>query len=820
METIGQDLRYALRTLLKSKGFLLASVLTLALGIGANTAMFSIVYAWLLRPLPLKNPQELFAVWRTQMKAPHQPAYFDNYRDYLVWSTQNRTFQSLAATFEQTYAISGAGRPAELHGAVASWNLFDTIGATPALGRLFEAEDAGGGPACVISYSLWKEQFHGAKDIVGNSIQLNRKAYRVLGVLPEHFSFRVLDRPFETAIWTVLTADDAVYRPTSFSPVAVIGRIRKGAGASQAEADLSILQTQLNKRFSDDPENSGILVVNLQEDNTRHVRSSLLLLFGGVSILLLIACANTGSLILGRNARRAKEFAVRLALGCSNGRLLQQLSLETATIFAMGGALGLFLAFGIVRMFAAWNPFGVLPPEGFSFSGAVLALTAGIALAMSLLFGSVPAFRAIRVREQESLQASSRTASASRQQLRSRSVLVAVEVSLATVLLVGAGLLLATFMKIDSEPLGFQTRDVLVTSVALPNSVYQKNEDQSRFVQRVLEKLSAMTGVRAAGAAFSWPFNENGSAPVDTRSTEARPSAQLAQAAILEASPGYFGALGIPLLLGRDFSADDTAGSAPVAVINEEMARQLFGAKNPIGQQIRQFDDDQDRAQQPWLSVVGVVATTLSLRYHQIAWEGLPAVYTSLYQNPIQLSSIATTTRTVYLYVQGRPVTEQLIASVVNAIDPELPLGVVQSTGEIVSGLRAQPRARAALLVAFGALTLLLTAIGVGGVISQTVEQRRRDIGIRLALGAMTSNVRNLVLGQALRLAVWGIAIGLSAAASLTRLLRSFLLGVSPLDPLTFAGVAIFLCAIAAAAAYVPAMRAARLDPIVTLRSE
>jgi ABC-type antimicrobial peptide transport system permease subunit len=309
------------------------------------------VNAWLLRPLPLKNPQELVGIWRTRVDAPRQPAFFDLYHDYAVWSSQNSTFQSLAATFEQRYALTGAGgEPEQIHGAVATWNFFQTVGATPVLGRLFEAEDARRESACVISHALWAQRFHSAEDIVGRTVRLNRKPYRVLGVLPTDFSLRVLDRPFETAVWTVITDSDTRYSSSAPSPVAVIGRLKSGIAVAQAEADLSILQSQLNRQFSDEPEGSAILVENLQHDNTRTIRSSLLLLFGAVSVLLVIACVNTGSLILGRNAQRAKEFAVRVALGCGTRRLLQQLTAEILTIFVLGGLMGLLLAFGLLRM--------------------------------------------------------------------------------------------------------------------------------------------------------------------------------------------------------------------------------------------------------------------------------------------------------------------------------------------------------------------------------------------------------------------------------------------------------------------------------------
>jgi predicted permease len=821
VETCCQDLRYSARMLRKSPGFTAVAVLTLALGIGANTAMFSIVDAWLLRPLPLKNPQELAAVWRTRSQATRQPAFFDFYHDYLVWSSRNRTFASLAATFEQRYALTGAGEPEQVHGAVATWNLFQTVGATSSLGRLFEAEDARRDPACVISQSLWAERFHSAKDIVGRTIQLNRKLYRVLGVLPANFSLRVLDRPFETAVWTVITENDSRYNATEPSPVAVIGRLKPGVSISQAEADLWALQSPLNRQFSDEPEGSGVLVENLQQDNTRTIRGSLLLLFGAVSVLLLIACVNTGSLILGRNAQRAKEFAVRVALGCGIRRLLQQLTAEILTIFVLGGLMGLLLASGLLRMFAAWNPFEVLPPGGLSLDRTVLAATAAIVCLAALSFGSLPALRALNARGEDALRTSSQRLTSSREQLRWRNLFVAMEVSLSVVLLVGAGLLISTFIKIGSEPLGFQTRDVFVGDVPLPHTVYRTNSDAIRFCEKLLQGLRESPNIRAAGAAVSWLFNVDGLTPVEIETQRGLTFQQLPQAATFKVSPGYFDALGIPLLWGRAFNDHDRADSIPVAVINQQMALQYFAGQDPLGKRIRFRHIDRRTPKEPWLTIVGVVGSTRSIRYNHVQWDSYPAVYAAFFQGANVSSPEAFDAQTLFLYVQGRPpFSPTVVASAVHDLDPDLPLGRLRTTGEVVSALRSQPRIRATLLGSFGLLTLFLAAIGVGGVMGQMVEQRRRDIGIRIAVGARPSDIQRLVLSHAFRVTLAGVIVGSLAAGAVARLLRSFLFGISALDPLTFAAVIALLALVALLAAYVPARRAATVDPIVALHRE
>ena len=529
---------------------------------------------------------------------------------------------------------------------------------------------------------------------------------------------------------------------------------------------------------------------------------------------------NTGSLIIGRSTQRSKEFIVRVALGCTTRRLFQQLTVEILTIFLLGGVVGLLLAFGLLRVFSAWSPFGVLPPGGFSLDGTVLAATAAIVLFTALLFGSLPALRGLAVYAQDVINTSS-PRSTSKGQLRWRNILVAMEISLSVVLLVGAGLLISTFLKIGFEPLGFQTRDVFVSDVALPPTVYPTKADQIRFCDNLLQRLRELPGVRAAGAASSWPFNVDGLTPLETQTRQGLPLEQLPQAATFVVSPGYFQALGIPLLVGRDFSGHDRSDSQRVAVIDDQMARQYFPGQAAVGKRIRLRYIDQQSPTEPWLTIVGVVGDTQSIRYNHIEWDRYPAVYTPLFQGSAEFSAAPFEAQPIFLYLQG---TQQLSASsihsVVHQLDPDLPLGALQTTSEIVSRLRSQPRVRATLLGSLGILTLLLAAIGVTGVMGQMVAQYRKDIGIRMALGAQASDVRRLVLANALRLTVAGITIGSACAAAVARLLRGFLFGISAADPITFVAVVALLLVVALLAAYIPARRASRLEPLTVLRCE
>ena len=818
LESLPQDLRYTVRGLRQSPAVTIAIVLTLALGVGANAAIFSLLNAWLLRPLPLKEPQRLVVVWRTNSRAPRDPAYFNLYHDYVVWAAANRTMTSLAATFDEPSVLTGAGDPEELHGAVATWNLFNTVGATAEIGRLFAADDYNGEPSCVISHALWVAHFHQARDIVGRSITLNGELYRVLGVLPPSFSIRVLDRAFDDAVWVLITANDARHTAISPTPVAVIGRMRPGVTPEQAGADLNGLQHELSRKFTDYPPDFGLLVTGLQQDNTRTVRSSLLLLLGGVGVLLIMACVNAGSLIVGRNSRRHTEFAVRSALGCSVSRLLQQITTEILVLFALGGALGLLVAFACVRAFVTANPFGVLPPGGVVIDGTVLSVTAGTVLATALIFGSLPALRAARESDADALRSSAATAG--RAHLHSRTLFVGTEFALSVVLLIGAGLLIKTFSRIASAPLGFHTRDVFVFPVTLPNRNYSNVSAEVRFSGNALERLRMLPSVRAAGVGRAWPFQVNGLTHIEMEGDRHVSVEQMPEAAEFVVGPGYFDALGVPLLRGRTIDDRDRQDSPPVAVINDEMARRMFPGEDPIGKYIRIRYIHEKRLSEPWVTIVGVVGTTSSVRYNHIDWNQYPAMYISDYQQKDQNASQPFASRTVYFYLQGTSLATTSISESIHSIDPSLAVGEVRTAEEIVTELRAQPRLRAALTGSFALLTILLAATGVYGVMTQMVEQRRREIGIRMALGALSANIVALVLRRALLLTSLGLIAGMAGTMLLSRVVRTFLYGTSALDPTVFAGAVAVLVCVALLASCVPAVHAVKIDPNTTLRSE
>jgi putative ABC transport system permease protein len=818
VERIAQDVRYSARSLRQSPVFSLTTIVVVALGIAASTTIFAVVNAWLLRPLPLERPAELVSVWRTAAAKPREPAYFGFYRDYLVWAAENRSMAGLAAMFEQDYALTDAGEPRRVQGAIATWNLFAVVGGRPVTGRLFDASDVRGEPSCVISYALWRSQFGASPDTVGRIVRLNDQPYRVLGVLPSGFSLRILDRPFDPGVWTLIVAGDETHTPLSPTPVAVVGRLKAGVSATDAQTDLGAIQEQLNRRYSDEPTGSGVLVAGLQHDNTRTVRSTLLVLMAAVAVLLLIAGVNAGGLILGRHVERTREFAIRFALGCNVSRLWQLLTVDVLLLFACGGILGVAIASVLLRLFTASNPLGVLPPGGISVDGTVLATTGAAICATALLFGSVPAVRGLRRLDADVLR--SRAATPDRSQLRSRMWFVALEIALSVVLLVSAGLLIATFANIASEPLGFETRGVYVTDVALPAARYATVEAQARFADRLLARLRALPSVRAAAVSASWPFQANGLSPIEVEG-RSMPVEQAPHAFTFTVGPRYFDALGIPVLRGREFAATDDPRGVGVAVINDAMARRAFPGADPIGQRVRVRRDDRNQPARPWLTIVGVVSNTRSQRYNHIDWDQEAAVYTAFDQRPDgNPAARRSDTQTVYIYVRAQSVAAASVTAAVHAVDRDLPLGPLRTSDDIVNALRTQPRMRAAVIGGFALLTVVLALVGVYGVMRQFVELRRREIAIRIALGASKGHVVRVMISRALAVVIGGLTVGVLGAIAAGRLLNSMLYGVSAVDPFTFGAVVATLAAVSIVASYLPARWAAGIDPNISLKCD
>jgi predicted permease len=823
LECLFADVRYALRQLVRNRGFAVIAILTLALGIGATTGIFSILNAWIIQPLPLKDPQQLAIFWRAAAASPNEPAYYFSWRDYLYFRERSHAFQSLGASFERGYALTGSGEPESLHGGIASRTLFATLGVTAFRGRLFLTDDDTGPPVAVISYALWTQRFHQSLSVLGETLTLNDKPFKVVGILPSGFSYRVLDQPHDIDVWTLIQAGDPQYKQDSVAAVAIIGRLNPGVIIAQAKSEISLLQEENDRHYPDIPKSTAYLS-SLQQDNTREVRASLLVLGGAVGLLLLIACTNTASLIVGRNIQREKEFAIRAALGSSARRLLVQLLVENLVLYGISGTLGLLIAFGSVRGFIAWNPFGALPAQPVTISLPVLAVAALLTVLSGLIFGAYPAFQAARLNVNQVLRSSSSGASAGAGKLRSRNILVLTQIALSVILLIGSSLLLTTFLRLNAQSLGFNPADTHVINLSLPHKRYGSDTQLTQFADRLSEQLRALPGVDSAGMTYFLRLSDAGTEPFQMESRGDLTEEHLPQAVPVTVGPGYFRAMGIATVGGRDFADSDVQATRPVAVINEEAVQRYFGSKNPIGEHLRIGDPkDPETQKNPWLEVVGVVASTKSTRYNQIAWEARPEVYTDYQQQQIHQYFANSDYTTMFFVVRTQPgvaLSDAIIQKTIWSDDPNLPVGVIKSLGEMVAGLQTQPRIRARLLSVFAGLTLLLAAIGIYGVMAQSVAQRYREIGIRMALGADRQNVLVLVLKQGITLTLSGVLLGTVLGLIAVRFMKSLLYGVTSTNPETYVGVVAVVSLVALVASVLPARRAASIDPVRSLRTE
>jgi putative ABC transport system permease protein len=822
-ESLWADVRYSIRQLLRNRGFAIIAILTLSLGIGATTGIFSILNAWIIQPLPLKNPQQLVIFWRAAAASPNEPAYYFSWRDYVYFSERSRAFQSLGASFERSYVLTGSGEPENLSGGIMSRTLFSTLGVSAFRGRLFLPDDDTGQPVAVISHALWTRRFHQSLGVLGETLTLNDKSFKVVGILPPGFSYRVLDQPYDIDVWTLIQAGDPQYKQDSVAAVAIIGRLNPGVTIAQAKSEISLLQTENDRHYPDIPKSTAYLS-SLQQDNTREVRASLLVLGGAVGLLLLIACTNTASLIVGRNIQREKEFAIRAALGSSARRFLVQLLVENLVLYGISGALGLLIAFGSVRGFIAWNPFGALPAQPVTVSLPVLGVAAALTVLSGLLFGAYPAFRAAKLNVNQALRASSSGASAAAGKLRSRSIIVLTQIALSVVLLIGASLLLTTFLHLNAQPLGFNPADTAVLNLSLSHRRYASDTQLTQFADRMVQRLRTLPGVEAAGMTLFLRMSDAGTEPMQLDSQRDMSEEHLPQAVPVTVGPGFFQAMGIATIAGRDLSDSDVQATRPVALLNEEAVQRYFSGKNPIGERLRIGDPKNPETQKKsWLEVVGVVASTKSTRYNQIAWESRPEVYTDYRQQQLHQSAESSDFTRMTFVVRTRPGVSLSDAGIQKAVwseDPSLPVGHIKSLGEMVAGLQTQPRVRARLLTVFAGLTLLLAAIGIYGVMAQSVAQRYREIGIRMALGADRGNVLRLVLKQGLSLTLSGVVLGTILGLIAVRFMKSLLYGISSNSPTTYLGVVAVVCFVSLIASFLPARRAATVDPVRSLRTE
>ena len=813
MGTFLQDLRYGARMLWKSRGFTLVAVAALALGIGATTAIFSVVNAVLLRPLPYPEPERLVMAWGYKDVLAHSASV--SYADFADWRDQTQTLEHVAA-----YQSSGTllrqndAEPEPISGANVAADLFPLLRVQPVVGRAFtRAEDqAAAAPVVVIGYALWQRRFNADPHVVGQQIRLGSTSATVVGVLPEGFRFPAAARRTEFLRPLAQALGEATKRRSAYN-LRVVARLKPGVTPAQAEAEMRAVGARLEQQYPDEGFRLGARMLTLHEATVGRVRTSLLVLLGAVGLVLLIACANVANLLLARAAARYREMAIRVALGASRLRVVRQLLTESLLLAVLGGTGGVLLALWGVDLLIAASPLDIPRLKDTGLDAGVLAFTAGVTLLTGIVFGLAPALQASRVELHETLKEGGRSATEGKGRHRLRGLLVVAEVALSLVLLVGAGLLARSFARLSEVNPGFDPQNVLTTGISLAKAKYPGAAEQRVAFDEILGRVRALPGVESA--AFIYPLPFGGSSTANTfliagRTTprpEDKPSSNYRLV-----SADYFKTLAVPLRRGRAFDNHDAANAPLVVIVNESFARRFFAGADPVGQHIVIERGDSDEVQQPEREIVGVVGDVHS--------EGLdvaagPEFYVPYSQAPEAYMDLVVRTSAANAAGMGTA-----LRDAIRQVDREQYVPAVEPVTQLIADSFARRRFDALLTGLFAAVALLLASLGIFGVTAYTVTQRTHEIGVRMALGAQRGDVLRLVLGQGLRLVLCGLALGLAASLALTRVLADLLYGVTPTDPLTFAAVALLLTFVALLACYLPARKATKVDPMVALRYE
>jgi putative ABC transport system permease protein len=810
METLLQDIRYGLRMLLRSPGFTAIALLTLAIGIGANTAIFSVVNTVLLRPLPYKDPARLVMLWQSSsIFGSHSGASAPEYLDY---RDRNRSFQNMGAYASRSFNLTGGHEPQRIKAARVTASLFDVLGVSPILGRtISQQEDQTSGPKVVLlGFSLWRNTFNGNSNIVGTTVTLDAEPYTVIGVMPPSFRFPFDGTPFSdrAELWVPMafTAHELQARAESFD-FRMVARLSKDVSLEQAASDVSGIANAIVREYpnvySGNVKMSAI-VESLAGDIIAKVRPVLLILLSAVGFVLLIACANVANLLLARAAARNREIVVRTAIGASPARLIRQMLTESTVLSLAGGLLGLGLAVWLVKAFREFGPEQLPRVHEVNVDPGVLGFALVISLLTGFIFGLFPALRVSHLSLGTAIKDAARQSGEGRERHRSRNLLIVVETASALLLLVGAGLLINSFLRILRVPPGINPDGVLIARTAFDRTRYPNPEQRKTTQEQLITKLSALRGVESVGLFSELPFSDE--RRIGFRIEGADPN-QYHQADNDMVSNDYFRAMGISLLKGRTFADQDRRDTPPVAVINQAMARQFWPGEDPIGKRILWGG-------RPAFTIVGIVN---NVQLYGLDIEAGPAIYFSVFQVESGISF-----QTVFaIRTSGSPAA--LIPAVRNqiwSVDKELPIYDVSTMKDVVAESLAQRRFTLWLLTSFAGIALFLAAIGLYGVTSYSVTQRTQEMGVRMALGAAPSDLLRLIVASGTRLAAIGIAAGILAALVLTRFMSSMLFGVHPADPLTFVAVSIVLLFVVLLACYIPARRATKIDPMVALRYE
>jgi len=799
METLLRDIRYGVRSLLKRPGFTAIALVALALGIGANTAIFSLVNAVLLRPLPFAEPDRLVWVWGNIKGGGNRASVSP--LDFLDYRQQNSTFEEFAASMQLRLNYTGGGEPERLEASGVTGNYFQALGAKPAFGRTFQLENEkpGNDQVAVLSYSLWQKRFAGDPAIINKTITLDGRSCAVLGVMPPDFSM-----PRAVDVWVPMNFDihpGMKQRKAHF--LRPIGRLKAGVTMAEAQADTDAIARRLEEQYPESNSGWNLRLVSLREQLVGNTRPTLFILFGAVGFVLLIACANVANLLLVRAAGRQKEIAVRTALGAGRWRIVRQMITESVLLSLAGGALGTLLAFWGVELLVALSADSLPLTAKVGIDATVLGFTLLVSLITGVLFGLAPAFRTMKLNLSESLKEGGRSGSEGGHRNRTRNVLVVLESAVAVVLLIGAGLLVRSLWRLQDTSPGFDARNVLTMGINLPEAKYGEPEKAAGFFSELESRVAGLPGVESVGLVSELPLSGQ---PNDMPYTvEGRPPVSIDQAFdddFRRVNTNYFKAIGIPFLRGRTFTEQEVRQGAKVVIISELLASQVFPNEEPLGKRlIMSFGNTA-------FEIIGVVG---DIRHRALESSPAAAMYMPAYEGSMNV------------VIRGKGDPASLAAAVrkeVLQIDPNQPVADIRTMLQWLDRAVAAPRYRTTLLGLFALVALALASTGIYGVMAYSVSQRTHEIGVRMALGARRMDVMRLVVRQGMTLVIVGVALGLAGSFALTRLMASLLFGVTAKDPFTFVAVSALLTLVAFVACYIPARRATKVDPLVALRYE